>query len=241
MRRCLRTVWTGLLVLSMGLVAEAADQHAAVTPVPRQDAGWVQRNQAFNERVKQGNVDLVFIGDSITQAWENNGKEVWEKYYHHRKAINLGIGGDRTQHVLWRLANGNLEGISPKAAVLMIGTNNANKDDHTAEQIADGITAIVKLLQERRPKTRILILGIFPRGEQPNPEREKNAKASELASKLADGKMVHYMDIGVHFLKPDQTLPKEIMPDFVHLTPRGYEIWAIAIEGKLRELLGEKP
>lgn len=232
--------WAGLVVLSLGFVAEAAD-HSAVTPVPRTDEWWVKRHESFNERVKQGNCDLIMIGDSITHSWENAGKEVWAKYYEQRKAVNLGIGGDRTQHVLWRLQNGNLEGISPKAAVLMIGTNNSNKDDNTAEEIADGITAIVKELRKRLPETKILILAIFPRGEEPSPQREKNAKASEIASKLADGKMVHFMDIGVHFLAPDKKLTKDIMPDYLHLTELGYRFWAIAIEGKLRELMGEKP
>lgn len=218
-----------------------AGKHSAVAPVPREAEWWVKRHESFNERAKKGDVDLVFIGDSITQAWENNGKEVWAKYYSHRKAMNLGISGDRTQHVLWRLQNGNIEGISPKVAVLMIGTNNSNGQDNTAEEIGDGITTIVKRLREKLPKTKILILGIFPRGEKPGEQRVKNAKASKIAFKLADGKMIHYMDIGMHFLTIDKTLTKEIMPDYLHLTPRGYEIWAIAIEGKLRELLGEAP
>jgi len=234
-------VWIGLAFLSTALLAEPPTKHTAVTPTPREQEGWVKRHESFNARAKQGDADLIFIGDSITQAWEDPGKEVWKKYYGHRKAMNLGISGDRTQHVLWRLQHGNVDGISPKAAVLMIGTNNSGGDGNTAEEIADGIAAMVKELRTRSPGTKVLILGIFPRGEKPNPQREKNAKASEIVSKLADGKMVHYMDIGIHFLTPEQTLAKEIMPDFLHLSPRGYEIWAIAIEGKLRELLGEKP
>jgi len=236
--------WIGLLAFSTGiaLAAEAVTgKHSAVIPVPREADAWVKRHESFNKRAKKGDVGLVFIGDSITHSWENAGKEVWAKYYQHRKAMNLGIGGDRTQHVLWRLDHGNIDGISPKAAVLMIGTNNSNGKDNTAEEIADGIKAIVKKLRAKLPKTRILILGIFPRGEKPSEQREKNAKASKLASKLADGKMIHYMDIGVHFMTPAKTLTKEIMPDYLHLTQRGYEMWAIAIEGKLRELLGEAP
>ena len=116
--------------------------------------------------------------------------------------MNLGIGGDRTQHVLWRLDNGNIEGIKPKVAVLMIGTNNSNGNDNTAEEIADGIKAIVEKLREELPETKVLLLAVFPRGEKPNPQREKNAKASEMASKLADGKKVHYLDIGPKFLEP---------------------------------------
>ena len=231
----------GLVIGSFFLAGCAAEvkTHSAVTPVPREDGGWRQRHESFNARVAQGNVDLIFIGDSITHAWESSGKDVWAKYYAKRNALNLGISGDRTQHVLWRLDHGNVDGISPKAAVLMIGTNNSNGDDYTAEEISDGITAIEHRLRSRLPKTKILILGIFPRSPKPCPQRDKNAAASEIASRLADSKMIHYMDIGAHFLQPDGTLTKEIMPDYLHLTPLGYQIWAIAIEGKLRELLGE--
>lgn len=169
------------------------------------------------------------------------GNDIWDSYYGHRKAMNLGIGGDRTQNVLWRLDHGNIDGISPAAAVLMIGTNNSNGTVNTAEEIADGIIGIVKLLRSKLPRTKVLILGIFPRGETPSPQRDKNAKASEIAMRIADGRMVHYMDIGEHFLLADGTLTKEIMPDYLHLSPLGYQIWAIAIEGKLRELLGENP
>jgi len=209
--------------------------------VPRQEAEWVKRHESFNARVAKGKVDLIFIGDSITHGWEGGGKEIWAKYYAKRNAVNLGIGGDRTEHVLWRLEHGNVDGISPKAAVLMIGTNNSNGDDNTAQEIGDGITAIVHQLRSKLPKTKILILGIFPRGPEPSPQREKNAAASAIARRLADGKIIHYMDIGVHFLQPDGKLTRDIMPDYLHLSPLGYRLWAVAIEGKLRELLGEQP
>ena len=152
----------------------------------------------------------------------------------------MGIGGDRTQHVLWRLDHGNLDGISPKLAVLMIGTNNSNGKDNTAEEIGAGIQAIVKSLRAKSPKTKVLILAIFPRGEKPNPQREKNARASQIASELADSKDVYFLDIGSKFLTPDGTLTKEIMPDYLHLSPQGYEIWADAIEPNVAKLLGEK-
>ena len=112
-----------LIVASQALAADKLP--STLEPVPR-DGGWMKRHDSFNERVKQGNVDLIFIGDSITQGWEGAGKEAWAKHYGKRNAVNLGIGGDRTQHVLWRLDHGNIEGIAPKAAVLMIGTNNAS-------------------------------------------------------------------------------------------------------------------
>lgn len=231
-----------VLIFSACLTAAAVAQeakNAAVVPVPR-EGGWMKRHDSFNERVKQGNVDLIFIGDSITQGWEGNGKDAWKKAYGNRNAVNLGIGGDRTQHVLWRLDHGNIEGIKPKLAVLMIGTNNSNRNDHTAEEIAEGIKAIVAKLRAKLPETKILMLAIFPRGPMPNAQREKNAKASQLASQMADGKMVHYLDIGPKFLTADGTLEKEIMPDYLHLSPKGYEIWAAAIEDKVQELMAQK-
>lgn len=228
-----------LLAASPVSQASAIDQPSTLVPVPR-DRGWMTRHDGFNKRVKEGNVDLIFIGDSITQGWEGAGKDAWAKHYARRNAVNLGIGGDRTQHVLWRLDNGNIEGIAPKAAVLMIGTNNSNGADNTAEEIGAGIEAIVKKLREKLPKTKILILAVFPRGEQPNPQREKNAQASEIAAKLADNQNVFFLDIGDKFVAADGTLTREIMPDFLHLSPKGYEIWADAIEPSVAKLMGEK-
>lgn len=220
------------------LMAGAAWSDSTTTPVPREQAAWMKRHESMNERVKQGNVDLLMIGDSITQGWEAPGKEVWAEYYAPRNAVNLGIGGDRVEHVLWRLQNGNIAGISPKAAVIMIGTN--NHKDNTAEEIAEGVRAIVRHLREQLPEMKILLLAIFPRDEAPGTEnRVKLAKTSEMFSDVADGSMVHYLDIGQHFLDKDGVLTKEIMPDALHPVAKGYAIWAAAIEPKLRELMGE--
>ena len=194
----------------------------------------------MSDRVGQGDVDLIFVGDSITQGWEGNGKEVWQEYYGGRHAVNLGFSGDRTQHVLWRFDNGNIDGISPKAAVVMIGTNNSNGEDNTSEEIAEGIIAICEQIRVELPKTKILVLAIFPRGAEPNPQREKNAKSNEIVSRIADDEMIFYLDIGGEFLEPDQTISDEIMYDYLHLTAKGYQIWAEAIEGKVAELMGEK-
>lgn len=232
-----------LLILSLSLFAPAlraqdrAAVNDAVVPVPR-EGGWVQRHESFNERVKQGNVDLIFIGDSITQGWERAGKTVWEEFYAKRNAVNLGIGGDRTQHVLWRLDHGNVEGISPKLAVLMIGTNNSGTN--TSEQIAAGIEAIVDKLKKKVPETKVLILGIFPRGaDAGDTKRKVNEGANALVSKLADGKQVFYLDIGRNFLAADGSLSKEIMPDLLHLNDKSYRIWAESIEPKVTELMGK--
>jgi len=229
---------TVLILSGQHLIAE--EKHSAVEPDHRH-SWWTLRNDAVNERVKQGNVDLLMIGDSITHGWEGGGKKLWDKYYEPRNTVNMGFGGDRTQHVLWRLEHGHLDGISPKLAVLMIGTNNSNGDDNTAEEIAAGIIAICKKLRAECPKTKILILAIFPRGPEPSEQREKNAKASKLASKIADGKMIHYLDINSKFLTKDDFLSRKIMPDYLHPNEAGYKIWAEAIEPKVAELMGEKP
>lgn len=222
----------------------------AIVPAPREGT-WMKRHESFNERVKQGNVDLIFIGDSITQGWEGNGKAVWEEFYGKRNAVNLGIGGDRTQHVLWRLDHGNIDGINPKLAVLMIGTNNSGTN--TSEQIAEGVKLIVEKLRTKLPNTKVLVLAIFPRGANFDASKtktekgltdDKNRKVNEGANaiiqKLADNKNVFYLDIGPKFLAADGTLHREIMPDLLHLNDKSYRIWAESTEPKVKELLGEK-
>jgi lysophospholipase L1-like esterase len=237
--------WAGLFAaLVLTLPVFAANQNPgnpAVNPVPRKDKGWTTRHQYFLAQAKKGDVDLLFLGDSITQGWEGAGKEVWAKTFaaHHHPA-NFGIGGDRTEHVLWRITEGKeLEGINPRAAVLMIGTNNTGSN--SAEQIAEGITAIVKELRRQKPDMQILLLGVFPRSAKPtDPARAKIKEINERIAKLDDGKHVHYLDIGPKFLEPDGTLSKDIMPDFLHLSPKGYQIWADAISPSLEKMFGKK-
>ena len=229
------------IVIALSVVVWA--DHSAVTPVPRPDQGAKTRAELLNQRVKENqDAQLLFIGDSITQGWEGQGaKEIWQKYYGNRKAVNLGIGGDRTQHVLHRMQNGNLEGLKPKAAVVMIGTNNSNGEDNTPGQIVDGVKAIIKELQKRQPQMKVLLLGIFPRSENFTPQRGKLTQINQVLQKLDDGENVFYLDIGHRFLEEDGTLPATIMYDYLHLTPKGYEIWADAIEPKLSSLLGDQP
>jgi len=231
-----------LLITALALIATpclvAAEEHDAIKPVPRQ-GGWMTRHQSFNKRVAQGNVDLVFIGDSITQGWEGGGKGVWARFYGKRNAVNLGIGGDRTQHVIWRLDHDNVKNISPQAAVVMIGTNNSGSN--TPEQIAEGVAVIVKQLRAKLPETKVLLLAVFPRGTDKNDKRRQvNEKANAIFKELADGTHVHYLDIGPKFLQEDGTLTREIMPDLLHLSEKGYAIWAESIEPSLKKLMGEK-
>jgi lysophospholipase L1-like esterase len=215
----------------------------AVTPSPRKDKkgdndkGWFKRHERFVERARQGHVDVLFLGDSITQGWEGSGKGVWKERYEPLHAANFGIGGDRTQHVLWRLREGKeLEGIHPKAVVLMIGTNNTGSN--SAEEIADGVKAIVEELRSQRPETKVLLLAVFPRSPKPTDKmRDKIKDINQRIAKLDDGQNVRYLDIGEKFLEKDGILTREIMPDFLHLSPRGYQIWAEAIQPSLDEML----
>lgn len=242
-----------LALFALGFVAPVfalePAKHIATTPVPR-DGGWVKRHESFNATSKKGEAELVFLGDSITQGWEGAGKAAWEKHFASLKAANFGIGGDRTEHVLWRLDNGNYDGLKPKLTVLMIGTNNTGhqgrpqKENNnaiyncSAEQTADGVKAILGRLKDKQPQMKVLLLAIFPRGSTPADQyRRQNDATNALISKLADGKQVFFMDIGKEFLQADGTLPKEIMPDLLHLNAAGYEKWAAAIEGRVKELL----
>jgi beta-glucosidase len=245
-----RRILAAFLLAVASVSTAFAQQNDAIEPAPREGT-WTKRHESFNERVKQGKVDLIFIGDSITAGWENAGKKVWDEFYGKRNAVNLGIGGDRTQHVLWRLDHGNIDGINPKLAVLMIGTNNSGTN--TSEQIAEGVKLIVEKLREKLPSTKVLVLGIFPRGANVDASKNKTEKgltddknrkvnegANDIIQKLADNKNVFYLDIGPKFLEPDGTLSRETMPDLLHLNEKSYRIWAESIEPKVKELMGEK-
>jgi lysophospholipase L1-like esterase len=223
--------------LAQAQAPPAAPPEKTTEPVPRQ-GNWMNAHEKFLDRARQGNIDLLFLGDSITTGWAGGGKDIWQRSYAPSNAANFGIGGDRTQHVLWRIENGEVDGIKPKVAVLMIGTNNSGSN--TADEIADGVKLIVRRLREKLPDTKILLLGVFPRGEKPNPTRDKLAEVNEKIASLNDGKMITYLDIGKQFLNDDGTLSKEIMPDFLHLTPKGYQIWADAMEPTLWKLLDEE-
>lgn len=234
MRLMSRVVMIGVMAFVLIVASGTAGEkkNPATTPINRD----IPRHKQFLAIAKKGGVDVLFLGDSITHGWE--GQKAWKTHFEPLKAANFGIGGDQTGHILWRLTEGGeMEGISPKVAVLMIGTNNSGRD--SAEQIAEGIGLIVKTIHAKSPKTKVLLLGVFPRGPKAGtPIREKLAKINEIVSKLDDeGKTVKYLDIGKKFLESDGTLTKEIMPDFLHLSPRGYEIWAEAITPTLKSML----
>ena len=241
--KCLRfstfATAVSLAFLATAAISQAAGPNPATTPASRAEVWWQQRHESMNARVKKGNVDLIFLGDSITHAWESV-PDLWNKHYGNRNAVNLGISGDQTCHVLWRLDHGNIDGISPKLAVVMIGTNNAG-GGQPAELVAEGVKAVVEKLRAKLPQTKVLLLAIFPRGEDNNDRlRKVNTAANKIIANLADNQMVFFLDIGGKFLDADGRLSKDIMPDALHPNAKGYAIWAEAIEPTVAKLMGEK-
>ena len=224
-------------------VPETAAPHvnSAVVPVPRTGAITNRQTQVL-QRAKDapGDYDLEFIGDSITQGWEGGGKNVWTNFYGARKCINMGVSGDRTQHVLWRFENGQLDGIKAKVAIVMIGTNNSNKDDNTEADILEGVTAIVNQIRTRQPDTKILLLAIFPRGKTFSPQRGKILQVNQALARLDDGNHIFYLDFGPQFIENDGSIATGMMRDALHPGEAGYKVWANAMEPKIKELLSEK-
>jgi lysophospholipase L1-like esterase len=244
----MKTRITSLVALVASLVAASAATNYAIQPVLH--PGTEKRHESFNVISKQGEAQLVFLGDSITHGWDGKGKAVWDKTWAPLKAANFGIGGDRTEHVLWRLEHGNFDGLKPKEIVLMIGTNNTGHQGRaqkelngavyacTAEQTAEGIKAIIAKLQQKCPDAKILVLAIFPRGANKDDKfRQQNDATNAIVKGFADDKKVFFLDIGAKFLEADGTLPKSIMPDLLHPNAQGYQIWSDAIESKVKELL----
>ena len=209
----------------------AADAKADI-PVKREDAYYAEKYAENHANIKKMNrkVDLVFVGDSITDYWRDSPS--WKKYCEPHKALNLGISGDKTENVLWRLQHGELDGYKAKLFVVMIGTNNENAD----LEVAKGIKAILEEISKKQPQAKILLLGIFPRSEKVDEEREKNVRVNKLIAKF-DGGVIHYLDIGAKFLQADGTMSAEVMPDFLHPSEKGYEIWAKAIDASVKEML----
>ncbi|MCD6339975.1 MAG: sulfatase-like hydrolase/transferase [Verrucomicrobia bacterium] len=212
--------------------------NTAVIPATRGDEKWWrERDRQKQAEARRGDAELVFIGDSITHGWEGRGKEVWQEYYADRHPLNLGFSGDRTEHVIWRLTHGEFARVKPKAAVVMIGTNNTGHLMQDPEQVAAGIRRIIDIILERSPKTKVLLLGVFPRGHSPlDMGRLNNIAINQIIRRFADNKRVFYMDIGHVFLDPDGALPKSLMPDYLHPNAEGYRRWAEAIEPMLKKL-----
>jgi lysophospholipase L1-like esterase len=196
-----------------------------------------RHEEKLKQKDSMKSVDLVFLGDSITQAWETNGMNAWDTFYRPRNALNLGFNGDRTEHVLWRLEHGAVEGIRPKLLVLSIGTNNTGHRQDPAEETALGIQKIVDALQERLPNITILLLAIFPRSAKPTQRmRRLNNDINALIQSYADNTSVFYLDINPHFLTEDGRLTSDVMTDFLHPNKDQYLMIARLLEPHIKRL-----
>jgi len=241
-------------VLALGLLMPASafeDTKDSDNPAVKKLNRNNDRHKLFLKRIEEnkGEGDVILLGDSITEGWEGKqAQQAWKEHFGDFKPVNLGIGGDQTGHVLWRITDGKeLETLKPKVAVIMIGTNNT-PGGHSAAQIAGGIRAIVEELKTQKPEIKILVLGVFPRGNKADADKETKTIPAEklnkkipqinaIIAKLDDGKTVVYKDIGKEFLAKDGGLPGDVMPDYLHLSGKGYDIWGKAIKGDIEKLL----
>ena len=223
--------------------ARSADDNHAVTPQCRIEEWWFTRHGEKIDEMSKGDIDLLMVGDSITHNFESekHGAKIWKEYFEPKKAINLGFGGDRTQHVLWRLDHLPKLEKAPKGAVVLIGTNNICWGSDTPKQAAEGVHAVARKLQDLYPEMKILVLGVFPRRREiDHPHRKQiNELNSYMPELLKDMKNVTFLDIAPEFLDENGFLSEEMMPDTTHPSEKGHEIWAKAIEPELKKMLGE--
>jgi lysophospholipase L1-like esterase len=195
------------------------------------------RHEGFAATAKQGNIDLLLHGDSITDWWlQEANKPVFDKYFGNIRTANFAVAGDTTQGVLWGLRNGEGQGFQPKAVMLMIGTNNTGA--FTAPEIAEGVGAVVLELRKDFPDAKILLLAIFPRAMPGDPVRDKIADVNRIIAKLDDQRHVFYLDIGRKFLDDKGVfLADSFRADNLHPQAKGYDIWGEAVSAKLAELM----
>ena len=239
---------TALFAVALGRASAAADPipappaaphvNAAIVPATR-EGGFMDFHKQYVALIKQGKIDVVFTGDSITFQWRNVGKTVWDKYYGAMQAANFGHSGDGTQHLLWRLQNGECDGPAPKVVVLMIGTNNMGGNTYSVTDVAEGVTANVNELRKDWPTAKILLMGITPSGGSLPEKRKKLDDVNRVIAKLDDGKHVFFMDIGPKFMDEKGFVPPSLIAG-LHPTAAGYEVWAAAMKDPLDNLLAGK-
>jgi len=212
--------------------------NTAIIPTPK-DPAWLERHKNFVREARQGDIDILFLGDSLTDWWREPGKgrTVWDEYFGGRRAANFGINADRTQHVLWRLQNGGVEGLQPRFVVLLVGTNNTGleKDGraprNTPEETISGILAVRDEVRRRFPDAGILWHTLFPRGEELN--RRQIGTINAALRTAGAGERTTLIDIGEQFLDADGRVDTNFMPDSLHLSEAGYRIWARALRQAL--------
>jgi lysophospholipase L1-like esterase len=240
---CRLPAFVFLLLAFLSDTAFAQNLSPATQPQPREPK-WCQDGCVIlNKKAKQGGFEVMFIGDSITWEWERNaatGVPVWESELKPLHAATFAMSGDRTEHVLWRLKNGNLDTpAKPKVFVLLIGTNNTLQRKDPPQEIAAGVRLILDTIQERFPNSQTLLYGIFPMGLSPqNPGRVNNAATNVLLAKFDNDKNIHFIDLGPQFVHTDGTLKVELFRDNLHLSQDGYRLWAASLVPAIKAHLG---
>jgi lysophospholipase L1-like esterase len=241
------------IVVSLGVFAFVSNISAAVVSAESKvwkggDKSWqMRRHNAKLKELKNKKAPVVFIGDSITHYWETKGKSLWDRHFSSgsRAAVNLGFSADRTEHVLWRIENGELDGYEAKCIVLMIGTNNTGHKDFRQEPPSDtiiGINRILKAILKKQPKATVVLTAIFPRGgTKDDPLRKRNDIVNAEICKFADGKSVVWCDFNNRFLDAEGRLPKSLFPDLLHPNSAGYKIWAANVIPVIDAVLNRKP
>ncbi|HEY9869477.1 MAG TPA: GDSL-type esterase/lipase family protein [Candidatus Obscuribacterales bacterium] len=195
-------------------------------------------HKSFVRQAARGNIDLLFIGDSITENFQTAGKPIWNSEFSQWRTANFGISGDTTQGVYRRISQGELDGIQPRVVVLLIGTNNISAGVQSPEEIAADIKMIVEVVRNKLPETKILLLGILPRDSQPDaPVRQTIKEINNRLGALDDGRYVYFLEIGDRFTDAQGRISPDVMPDFLHLSEKGYRIWANAMRPLLRRLM----
>jgi platelet-activating factor acetylhydrolase IB subunit beta/gamma len=192
-----------------------------ILPVMRTDEHHIEKHRKFLEWKDKQDIRLLFIGDSLVRRWEDN-IELWNGFFSEYGAANFGVGADCLENILWRIQNGELDGMDPQAAVILAGTNNLEKN--TADEITDAIREIVDIFRNRLPNTKIVVLGLLPRDndETGTDYAGKIGRINRRLQSLYDGSDVHFRDIGGRLTDEHGAVRRDIMPDGLHLNADGY-------------------
>lgn len=255
-RKIAAALGSATLLVSVGVATASAQElpaaqppvqpQAADRPAPRTDPNSALAHAQLLEKTKQGKIDLYFVGDSIARRWGATDYpellENWRQNFFGWNAADFGWGADRTQNILWRLENGELDGVNPKAIVILAGTNNVGSrpgGDAKVEDITHGIAAIVNLCRQKAPDATIVLTAIFPRNDNMAVMPEIDRINANLA-RLADGRKVRLLNVNDRLADKDGRLFDGMMNarDKLHPTIKGYQVWADGLKPILTELLG---
>jgi lysophospholipase L1-like esterase len=196
---------------------DALGGNTAVRPVPHD----LQAHERLLRVARHGKGGIVFLGDSLTSRWATDGRPTWDRLFAPLGAVNFGVGEDRVENVLWRVRHGELDGLQPRAVVLLIGTNNLGRN--TPAQVAEGAALLLQEVRQRQPQAIVLFLGLLRRaGPADSPMRQQIREVNRRYAGLADGEAVRFVDMGGVLLEPDGSLSADVAPDELHLSAEGY-------------------